>query len=212
MTECVPTRLSTYPMGRHLRRCFLLLVTLVVAAPAWAQRGALTIPRNLDQLTDRASEIIRGTVVSTRVEKHPELTNIDTVVVTVRVRETIKGQAQGTYTFRQHIWDFRDAKDAGGYRKGQDMLLLLIAPSRYGLSSPAGLDQGRFRIERDRSGRELAVNGAGNRRLLEGLDAEAQKEGIAPTAKQASLMAKHRQGPIELTELTALIREFARSE
>jgi len=205
-------RVSTDAMCRNLQRCFLLLVACVVAAPVWAQRGALSVPRNLDQLTDRAADIVRGTVVSARVEKHPEFKNLDTVVVTLRVRETLKGQAQGTYTFRQYIWDIRDTFDAAGYRKGQDMLLLMIAPSPFGLSSPAGMDQGRFRIERNRSGREVAVNGTGNMRLFDGLRAAAEKEGLALSSSQMTLIAMHRKGPIELRELTALIRDFARSE
>lgn len=204
--------MSTDTMCRNLQRCLLLLLACVVAAPVWAQRGALTVPRNLDQLTDRAADIVRGTVVSARVEKHPEFTNLDTVVVTLRVRETLKGHAQGTFTFRQYIWDIRDTRDAAGYAKGQDMLLLMIAPSPYGLSSPAGMDQGRFRIERDRAGREMAVNGAGNMRLFDGLRAAADKGGVALSPGQMSLVAKHRKGPVELKELTALIREYARSE
>lgn len=199
-------------LRRNLHRSLALLLACVVAVPVWAQRGALTVPRNLNQLTDRASDIVRGTVVSARVEKHPEFTNLDTVVVTLRVRETLKGQAQGTFTFRQYIWDIRDAQDAAGYAKGQDMLLLLIAPSAHGLSSPAGMDQGRFRIERDRSGREMALNGTGNARLFEGLSAAAEKEGVAFTSKQTSLVAQHRKGPVEVGALTALIRDLARSE
>lgn len=199
-------------MCRNLQRCILLVVACVAMSPVWAQRGAVTVPRNLDQLTDRAADIVRGTVVSARVEKHPEFTNLDTVVVMLRVRETLKGQAQGTFTFRQYIWDIRDRYDAAGYRKGQDLLLLMIAPSRHGLSSPAGMTQGRFRIERDRSGRELATNGSGNVMLFRGMQAEVAKEGVALSPSQARLVTKHRSGPIEARELTALIRELARSE
>ena len=204
--------MSIDTLRRNLNRSFVLLLACVVAAPVWAQRGAITVPRNLNQLTDRAADIVRGTVVSAHVEKHPEFTNLDTVVVTLRLRETLKGQAQGTFTFRQYIWDIRDTFDAAGYAKGQDMLLLMIAPSPYGLSSPAGMDQGRFRIERDRSGREMALSGTGNARLFEGIGAAAEKEGVALSSKQLSLVAKHRNGPVEVGELTALIRNFARSE
>ena len=168
----------------------------------------MTVPRNLDQLTDRASDIVRGTVVEARVEKHPELTALDTVVVTLRLKETLKGAARHTFTFRQYIWDARDVYDAAGYRKGQDLLLLMIAPSQHGLSSPAGMDQGRFRIVRDRAGREMAVNGAGNARLFEGLG-DAGKQGVALSARQASLVAKHRGGPVAADELSAMIRAFA---
>ena len=68
-------------------------------------------------------------VVAARVEKHPELTSLDTVVVTLRVRDTLKGEARGNFTFRQYLWDVRDTYDAAGYRKGQDFVLLLIAPA-----------------------------------------------------------------------------------
>jgi hypothetical protein len=199
---------SSVTLLRDFGRTALILSAVMLAVPAAAQRGALTIPRNLEQLTDRASDIVRGTVVSARVEKHPELANLDTVVVKLRLTDTLKGSAQETFTFRQFIWDLRDRQDAAGYRKGQDLLLLMIAPSRYGLSSPAGLEQGRFRIERDRRGRTMAVNGAGNFKLFEGLDAST-KTAASLSSRQASLIAKHRKGPVEAAELTAMIRAIA---
>jgi hypothetical protein len=160
-------------------------------------------------LTDRSAVIVRGNVLSAKVEKHPELTGLHTVVVTLRVKETLKGQAGSTYTFRQYLWDLRDIRNAGGYAKSQELLLMMIAPSRYGLSSPAGLDQGRFRIERDRTGREVAMNGHGNLKLFSGLSAQAAKEGQVFSPTQASLLAKHRKGPVDLRDLSALIREYA---
>jgi len=167
----------------------------------------MVLPRNLDQLTDRASDILRGTVVSARVEKHPELTNLDTVVVTLRVTETLKGGAAGTFTFRQYLWDIRDRWDAAGYRKGQDLLLLLNAPTRYGFTSPVGIEQGRFRIEPDGKGGLRALNGTGNARLFDGL-AGSPARGIALTPAGESLVAKHRKGPIELGQLEDLIRAY----
>ena len=192
-----------------VKRCLLLLVLIAFAAPALAQRGALTIPRNIAQLTDRSAVIVRGTVTSATVEKHPQLSGLDTVVVTLRVKETLKGQAGATITFRQYIWDIRDRFDASGYLKGQDLLLLMIAPSEYGLSSPAGMEQGRFRIVRDRMGKEFAVNGNANFRLFDGISALAAKDGIALSPKSSSLVAKHQVGPVELSGLTGLIRELA---
>lgn len=194
-----------------LRRCarhgLVVLLAVLAAAPAFAQRGAMVLPRNLDQLTDRANDIVRGTVLSARVEKHPELTNLDTVVVTLRVTESLKGGAAGTFVFRQYIWDIRDRWDAAGYRKGQDLLLLLNAPTRYGLTSPVGIEQGRFRIEPDGKGGFTALNGTGNVRLFEGLSGAA-RQGIALSPAGESLVAKHRKGPIALGELESLIRAF----
>lgn len=192
-----------------MKRCLSLLAMLALALPALAQRGALTIPRNIGQLADRSAVIVRGTVTSATVEKHPQLSGLDTVVVTLSVKETLKGQAKTTITFRQYIWDIRDRFDAAGYLKGQDLLLLMIAPSEYGLSSPAGMDQGRFRILRDRTGREFAVNGSANIRLFDGISVQAAKEGITLSPKSASLVAKYLGGPVELSALTSLIRELA---
>ena len=87
-------------MDRFLPRCLLLLFACFASTAALAQRGAMTVPRNLDQLTDRASDIVRGTVVEARVEKHPELTALDTVVVTLRLKETLKGEARDSFTFQ----------------------------------------------------------------------------------------------------------------
>lgn len=196
-------------MRIRLQHYVLLLAALMAPAPAFAQQSALTVPRNLEQLTDRAAVIVRGHVVSARMEKHPELTNLDTVVVTLRVRETLKGQAGETFTFRQYVWDLRDRMNAVGYQKGQHVLLMMLEPSRYGLSSPAGMEQGRFRIERDASGREYAVNSRDNLRLFDGVGTKLAREGITPSPAAASLIAKHRRGPVELRELTALIRQLA---
>jgi hypothetical protein len=190
-------------------RCLLLIAALAAAIPATAQRGALTVSRNLDQLTDRAALIVRGYVVSARVEKHPDFPGLDTVVVSLRVQDTLKGTPRTTHTFRQYIWDIRDRVDAAGYHKGQDLLLFLIAPSAHGLSSPAGLDQGRFRVTRDASGRETAVNGQGNYQLFDGLAAEAAKEGASLSPAAMSLVENYRGGPVAVAELSRLIRQLA---
>jgi hypothetical protein len=188
-------------------RSLALLAAMILAAPAWAQQGALTVPRNLQQLTDRAAHIVRGNVVSARMERHPEL-GLPMLVLTMHVRETLKGPHRESVTFRQYIWDYRDRISAVDYRKGDDVLLLMIAPSRYGLSSPAGLEQGRFRITRDAQGREMAVNGHGNALLFDGLEAQAAKEGTVLSATSARLLRQPPRGPVELRQLTGLIRDF----
>lgn len=187
-------------------RSLLPLVLLAFAIPAAAQEGALTIPRNLQQLTDRAAHIVRGNVVSAHVEMHPEFKNLHTVVVTLRVEETLKGPVLRDFTFRQYVWDLRSRMGETSYRKGDDLLLLMIEPSRYGLSSPAGMGQGRFLITRDASGREFAVNGTGNARLFDGMS-EAQTGKSSALSADLRLLASHRQGPVEASQLTRLIRE-----
>jgi hypothetical protein len=186
----------------------VLLAALLLPSLARADDGAITIPRNLEQLTGRAAHILRGHVASAHVEMHPELPGVHMVVVTLRVKETLKGPAVRDYTFRQYAWDVRSRTGETSYRKGDELILFLIEPSRYGLSSPAGMGQGRFLVTRDAAGRELATNGAANARLFDGMrEAQARKE-IAYSAASARLVGTHRQGPIEAAQLTRLVREI----
>jgi hypothetical protein len=194
---------------RRILRALVCAAACAAASAAVAQHGALTVPRNLERLVAGSADIVRGRVLTARVEKHPELTNLDTLVVTLKLRETLKGNAQGTYTFRQYIWDLRDVRDAAGYYKGQEYVLLMNAPSRYGLTSPSGMEQGRFRVVRDATGREVAVNGRGNASLMRGVAAELAKSGATLSQGSSSLVTKHQKGPIPVDDLARLIRELA---
>lgn len=191
--------------------CLGLLLWLPVSS-AQAQRGAIVMPRNLSELVDQAATIVRGHVISARVEPHPELTGIYTVVVTLQVEEVLKGEAGATFTFRQFIWDIRDRYDAAGYRKGQHLLLLMNAPTQYGLSSPCGLDQGRFRILRDPQGHEFAVNGHANAGLFKDMAPELAKKGVQLTPALSTLVTEHRKGPIMLKDLEDIVRAMAGAE
>jgi hypothetical protein len=178
-----------------------------LVGPAWAQRGAITVPRNLNELTKRADLIVRGTVVAARVERHPELPQMRTLVVTLAIKKTLKGQAQQFHTFRQYIWDIRDKYDAAGYRKGDEVLLMLFGPNRYGLSGLAGMEQGRFRIYRDRSGRELAVNGAGNFMLFRGMQEQVRTKLPELTLPTQKMLEQDRAAPMATSDLEALIEQ-----
>jgi len=185
---------------------FLLAAFLVPSL--FAQRGALTVQRNLAELTDRADVILRGQVVEARVERHPQLRNLNTVVVSVRVKEVLKGNAPATYTFRQYIWDMRDRFDNAGYRKGEQMLLLMNRPSQFGLTSPVGMEQGRFRIAHDPSGKLMAVNGRGNAGLFTNVQPQMQARKITLSAA-ASKMLLTRSGAVRAEELSEVIRGLA---
>lgn len=185
------------------------LAALLVTAPAGAQRGAITLPQNLAQMVDEAATIVRGHVMSARVEPHPEFSNLTTVVVTLRVEDVLKGQAGETFAFRQFIWDIRDKFDAASYLKSQHLLLLLTKPSQHGLSSPVGLEQGRFRIEADKDGKLTAVNGHENVGLFSELDQQMARKGVKLPRQFAALVAEHRAGPVPLDDLKELIRTIA---
>ena len=188
---------------------FLLVVS--IASPVYGQRGALTQRRNLAQLVEQSALIVRGHVTSARTEPHPQFHNLMTVVVTLRVDATLKGEPAATLTYRQFIWDIRDRMDAAGYRKGQELLLLMNAPTRYGFSSPAGLEQGRFRVRKDAQGNRVAMNGVANAGLFRDVESQLKRQRRELPARLLPLVREHRSGPLRADDLEDLVRQLART-
>jgi hypothetical protein len=183
-------------------------LTCLMTLSSHAQRGALTVPRGLDQLTREADVVLRGYVTSTKVEPHPQLTNLMTVVVSMKVAEMVKGAPQKSIVFRQYVWDLRDQLEGAQYRKGDELLLLLGPVSENGLTSPVGLEQGRFRILRDKNGGALAVNGRGNVGLFDAVESRAQAQGVQISPRVAALIRAPKAGPAPLADLEDAIRAF----
>jgi hypothetical protein len=199
--------MSQFKVGTN--RLFLLVFIIFCSLNLPAQRGALTVERSLDQLTSQAELIVHGHVTSAKVEPHPQLKNLTTVVISMEVEETLKGTPRKSLVFRQYIWDMRDKLDGARYKKGAELLLMLGPVSKYGLTSPVGLEQGRFRVTRDSSGQRTAVNGRGNVGLFRASEARAQAEGIKLSARQIQLMRQEQPGPLALDDLKNAIRTFA---
>jgi hypothetical protein len=198
-----PTR-----FGRSTRILLTLGIAAAVTAKlflfspaAFAQLGAQTAPANLDDLTQLAATILRGSVVSVAIEPHPQFSNIQTVTVTISVARVLKGESSKIFTFRQFVWDPREAAAAAGYRKGGELLLFLNPNSEYGLTSPVGLDQGRFRVLRDASGKAFAVNGRANFALFNQVLGKASSRGLHFSRQAAVMMtAPHGKVPLESFE------------
>jgi len=176
---------------------------------AAGQRSALSVHQNIAELTQQAATIVRGQVISAKVEPHPELTNLTTLVVTIRVSSTLKGHADSTFSFRQFIWDIRDKYEFGGYQKGQQILILLNPISSYGLTSPAGMEQGRFLIMKDEHGKTVASNGFANVGLFAGVETNAVSTKVKLSPSATTLVRQHVRGPVPADQLETIIRQFA---
>ncbi|HWQ03399.1 MAG TPA: hypothetical protein VNL38_02870 [Candidatus Nitrosotenuis sp.] len=187
---------------------FVVLFLFIFAEGAIAQRGAKTLPRNIAQLAEQSERIVRGRVTRAVVERDPNQKTMWTIVITLRVEETLKGPAVETLTLRQFIWDVRDRMDAAGYQKGQHVLLLLNRPTPLGLVSPAGLDQGRFLIRRNAKGEEEVFNAAGNSGLLRGLDSELRRRGTRLSPQLAQKISSPSAQALDLREMRELLRAF----
>ncbi len=185
----------------------VLLASLTVTAAG--QRGAIVASRNLAQLTLQAETIVVAHVAFARVEPHPQFHNLHTVVVTLRISETIKGLPLETLTFRQYIWDPRDIADNAAYRRGDEVLLMLNRTNEYELTSPVGLNQGRFEIQRDGSGKAWAMNGYRNERLFSEMNPETS--GLSARARSFVAHAPA-QGAVALDDLRQTIRDLVAAQ
>jgi len=205
--------LQSWRMGRGaLVLLFVsLLLQLSLCTSFFAQNGARTIPRTLDQLIEESDLIVHGYVISSKLEPHPQLHNLTTVVVSMSVKDTYKGKSRKTLLFRQYVWDASLRHDVSEYRKGQELILLLLPASEYGLTSPAGLEQGRFRILLDRKGRPTAVNGRGNFGLFDQVEEHAGTRGVQLSPHTKAVIRKRPSGPLLLADLEDAIRTFART-
>jgi hypothetical protein len=187
----------------------VLSLFLVAAGLVSAQTVSAAHRRTLDELTDEAAFIVHGHVVGVRVEPHPQLHNLQTVVVSMQIDDVLKGDVPREFTFRQFLWDVRSIHDGAGYRKRQELMLFLRPPSSYGLTSPAGLQQGRFAIQRDSAGHVTAVNGDNNIGLFATLPKAAQRRGaMLPAAALA--LATQAAGPVPLADLKQAVRSLSR--
>jgi hypothetical protein len=195
-------------MVRYSTALLLLIGLLCCASPGYAQQGAQTVSADLDQLVRSAGTILRGQVISVNVEPHPQFPNLQTVVVTISVARVLKGEAASTFTFRQFIWDRGVTSDAAGYRKSGELLLLLNPVSPYGLTSPVGLEQGRFRVVRDAKGKGFAVNGRANFGLFQQVVNKASSRGIS-FSRQAEVMMAKPSGQASLDALEEAIITLA---
>jgi hypothetical protein len=177
----------------------------VITAPLAAQRNARVLQRNLADLTQDAYTIVAGRVTSVRSEAHPQFANIHTVVVTLSVSEVWKGHAYGDFSFRMFVDDPLDQQTDLGYKPGQEVLLFLTKPSQYGLSSPAGLEQGRFLITKDAQGNRFARNGVNNFGLFAKIDQKAPtlKSRLTPQARQVA--SDQTKGPITYDQLKEIV-------
>lgn len=182
------------------------LAMLCGAIRSAAQEGALTVQVDLARMVDESENVVLARVTNVVAEKHPQYENLDTVVVTLQVIEPLKGTPGTTLTFRQFVFDVTDLNTKLDYRIGEEVVLMLRRPSQIGLTSPVGLEQGRFRVERDALNNRIVRNGSDNAGLFGTVDQTSPglRPRLAPQLQQ--LMTDHRSGPISYEQLKAVVQ------
>ena len=141
--------------------------------------GSIIRPLNIEDLAGRADRIFSGRCVEVREARDAALGQTVTYTTFV-VTRAVKGGLHGRITIKSLGGSAVGA--AGGepmassprFRRGEQVVLFLYGDSQAGLTSPVGFGQGKFRIIKDKSGREVALNATGNRTLFHGLSKGAE--------------------------------------
>ena len=191
--------------GQSLTRAIFSALLLLLPPAALSQGSATVAQANLNHLVDNAQTIVRGNVVSAIVEPHPQFANLPTVLVTISVSKVLKGQVGPTLTFRQFLMEGKGTTGPGEYHKSEELLLFLNPTSLYGLTSPVGLDQGRFRVLRDDQGNRFALNGRGNVGLFTDVPATSSSRGVT-FSPQARAMLATTSGRVSLATLEQTVQ------
>jgi hypothetical protein len=184
--------------------CAMLSLPL---APHFLQAQLISLPVDLSYLSQRADVIFQGKIISVRHEILPGYPNIRTVAVTLQVEKMLRGPSTSTYTFREYHLGSRPKGGKQNYQNGQRVFLFLPSPSQIGLSSPIGLEQGRFHIARDAVGSEMIVNEVGNAGLFKNVEQKAARQGKRLSPDQ-SRTASVEAGPVRLDDFVSLTRSL----
>jgi len=163
---------------------------------------------NLAYLTQRADVIVHGHVTEVVHETLPDYPNLYTIRVTLSVDDMMRGPAGKTYTFREILVGLRTKEGKQNYQTGQHLLLFMPSPSKYGLSSPIGHEQGRFHIFQNDSGSSMVINETANVGLFNNVALAASSAGQKLTPNQLNVAATKR-GPVQLNDFVSLVKNLS---
>lgn len=158
---------------------------------------ALTMP----EIAKNADVVFFGVCNSIESIKIKNL-SLGGIKITFSVEEVVKGSVSNPYSFSQII-----TKGDPPYKIGQRYWLFLGAPSpidpNLNLRSPLGLDQGMFRrIEDEKSGKAMVVNGRSNIGLFRG----AETSPSISKAMSAGDIRKGAGGPMDAEVFSNMVK------
>jgi len=187
--------------------CLLVCFGLMGVMPA---DGATVKKRNIADLMSLGDQIITGKISDVR--DGFDSNNVPYTEVTIRVSETTKGDATGTYTFRQFgLIAPRDMGDGRTnlnvtpdgwptYSKDEDVVLFLYKAAGWtGLRTTVGLFQGKFVIEGG-----FVTNSINNEGLFDGVRVDPSK-----LTEKERAMLKQKEGKIPEELFMSFLRKSA---
>jgi hypothetical protein len=190
-----------------MKRTLLPLLLFLMVVPL----AATTVRRvNLFEMVELADRVFAGRCLSAHPMIDPA-TGYPIVEYTFLVREGLKGVADGQrVVFRQIAGGEGKARGIHGvprYHEGQELLLFLHGDSAIGLTSPVGLAQGSFRLEKSETGEVHALNSMRNRNLTYNL---SRDEIVASGLSAAEVEDMRAPQPLPLSRMREVVDKISR--
>lgn len=142
-------------MFKHLLATSLLALGLIGPVGAASVREM-----QLDEIIDSSAIAFQGTCTGNRTERDP-LTNFVVTYTTFEVKDVLKGTVQSTHTIKQiggrmpaGELSFR-VDGVPTFVIGEDYVVFLAGVSSAGFSSPVGLAQGKFMVQKNATGKTV---------------------------------------------------------
>ncbi|MEJ2246995.1 MAG: hypothetical protein P8Y80_13105 [Acidobacteriota bacterium] len=192
----------------HIALSTVFVFSLIIFPDPNLMAQLLTLPVNVSYLSRRADIIVQGRVVDVRYENLPGYANIPTVEVSLEVENMLRGPEGHTYTFREVLIGLKAREGKNTYHVGERILVFLPSPSRYGLSSPIGIEQGRFHIARSPEGEEIVVNEIDNAGLFKNMDTASYMSAMQLSQNRMKNMQTAGRGPVRLDGFVALVKSL----
>ena len=182
------------------------LLGLAFTGPA----GAASVrPLALDEIIDTATTAFEGTCTANRTEREAQ-TNLVVTYTTFAVKDVLKGAVGSTYTIKQIGGNMPAGelsyrvKGVPTFVVGEDYVVLLAGVSSAGFSSPIGLSQGKFTVQKDFSGSSVS-NGRDFREMTANMPSGRIPAATAIVLGEAAAPVRH----LGLDEFKQLVRAQA---
>lgn len=193
---------------KHFRAWGVAVLAMTAAAAIATSVRML----NLVEMVQLSDRIFWGVCLDAQ-EKTDSATGLTLMEYTFRVERGLKGVKAGDQVvFRQLQSAQSGAVGIVGlprYSKGKEWLIFLHGDSRIGLTSPVGMEQGLFKLERLADGKLGVVNSMGNANLAYKLEPE-QIEASGMARSDVDLLSRV-QKPMALDDFAALVDKIDRN-
>ncbi len=156
-------------MIKSIVRQLMLLTMILTVQTSFAQR---TIRINLEQMVFDAGMIVQGTVANVETGVDPQ-TKLIATFVTIDVTENFYGVTDKRLIIKLLGGSSQKKTvklaEMPVFTVGEEIISLFFKPSKYGFTSPVGMEQGKFTVQSDAVSKKIYVrNGLNNSQLFTG--------------------------------------------